>query len=104
MNRVVLKSKTRSGNLSVGSAGMLVGVFVAAFSLMASAGVYDDAIFWFRGGKTVGTAVTGSLFDEAHANDTNHPNHKGAFTGYEDCRSIVREKVQFPSCATIPRK
>ena len=104
MSRVALKSKTLSRNLSAGLAGALAGVFVAAFSLMVSAGVYDDAIFWFRGGKTVGPAVTGSLFDEVHADNTDHANHKGAFIGYEDCRSIVREKVQFPSWRDDPEE
>ena len=62
--------------------------------------IYDDAIFWFRGGTNVTangrTAVKGDLFDSIHANDPSHKNHTAAFFGYEDCRVLRYEDMQFP--------
>ena len=75
------------------SVSLAVGMSAGA----AFGGVYDDALFWFRGGKTSGTAVAGSLFDEMHADDPSHANHQAVFTGYEDCRTIEPESVKFPS-------
>lgn len=69
--------------------------------------IYDDAIFWFRGGTNVTangrTAVKGDLFDSIHANDPPHKNHTAAFFGYEDCRVLRYEDVQFP-CNRDDRK
>ncbi len=69
--------------------------------------IYDDAIFWFRGGTNVTangrTAVKGDLFDSIHANDPSHKNHTAAFFGYEDCRVLRYEDVQFP-CNRDDRK
>ena len=47
-------------------------------ALLAQGGVYDDAIYWFRGGKTTGTGTAVQMFDEMHASDTSHANHSGA--------------------------
>ena len=66
----------------------------AALCLAATAygDVYDDAIFWFRGGTNVTangrTAVKGDLFDSIHANDPSHKNHTASIWGYEDCRVL----------------
>ena len=69
--------------------------------------VYDDAIFWFRGGTNVTangrTAVKGDLFDSIHANDPSHKNHTASIWGYEDCRVLRYEDVQFP-CNRDDRK
>lgn len=68
----------------------------------ACAGVYDDAIFWFRGGKATGPAGTGSLFDEMHADAPAHANHGAVFYGDPDCRSIEEEDVLMPCWRDIP--
>ena len=69
--------------------------------------IYDDAIFWFRGGTNVTangrTAVKGDLFDSIHANDPSHKNHTASIWGYEDCRVLRYEDVQFP-CNRDDRK
>jgi len=69
--------------------------------------IYDDAIFWFRGGTNVTangrTAVDGDLFDSIHANDPTHKNHKASFWGYEENRVLRYENVQFP-CNRDDRK
>lgn len=64
---------------------------VACFAAVAAYGdIYDDAIFWFRGGTNVTangrTAVKGDFFDSIHANDPTHKNHTASIWGYEDCR------------------
>ena len=51
-----------------------------AFAAHGSANVFDDAVFWFRGGKDRGNDYlmwqTGEFFDDLHANDTTHENHQ----------------------------
>ena len=78
-----------------------------ALASVAYGDVYDDAIFWFRGGTNVTangrTAVKGDLFDSIHANDPSHKNHTATFFGYEDCRVLRYEDVQFP-CNRDDRK
>ncbi|MGN0847957.1 MAG: hypothetical protein ACI4RA_11340 [Kiritimatiellia bacterium] len=74
--------------------GVLAGLLVAPH--LAAGGVYDDAIFWFRGGKTVGTGADVKLFDEIHASDTTHANHGAQFKGLAESRAIVEEDVKFP--------
>lgn len=56
-------------------------VFVAclAFAAQGSTNVFNDAVFWFRGGKDLngdGYMKQGEFFDDLHANDDNHGNHK----------------------------
>ena len=81
---------------------------VACFAAVAAYGdIYDDAIFWFRGGTNVTangrTAVKGDFFDSIHANDPTHKNHTASIWGYEDCRVLRYEDVQFP-CNRDDRK
>ena len=57
------------------------GVFAACLTFAAhgSANVFDDAVFWFRGGKDIngnGYMQSGEFFDDLHANDASHNNHK----------------------------
>ena len=51
----------------------------------AEANVFDDAVFWFRGGKdhvTVnGQLDKGEFFDDMHANDPSHTNYTLAVYG-----------------------
>ena len=81
----------------------------AALCMVATAygDIYDDAIFWFRGGTNVTangrTAVKGDFFDSIHANDPTHKNHTASIWGYEDCRVLRYEDVQFP-CNRDDRK
>lgn len=77
----------------------VVAVFGAA-AACAETSVYNDAIWWFRGGRDAdgdGIAQAGELFDGLHADDTAHTNHTASFTGYEEARKWTTESVQFPS-------
>ena len=43
-----------------------------------STNVFNDAVFWFRGGKDINNdsyIQQGEFFDDLHANDTGHVNH-----------------------------
>ena len=87
------------------------GAFVAflTFAAHGSANVFDDAVFWFRGGKDIngdGCMQQGEFFDDLHANDTNHPNHKAIMVNYlvdskskafRSNASFVPENVVFPA-------
>ena len=84
-----------------------MGAAALCLATTAYGDVYDDAIFWFRGGTNVTangrTAVKGDLFDSIHANDPSHKNHTASIWGYEDCRVLRYEDVQFP-CNRDDRK
>ena len=58
----------------------LSGVFVAClgFAAQGAPNVFDDAVFWFRGGKDDGDGYMqqGEFFDDLHANDNGNPNHQ----------------------------
>ena len=63
----------------------VVFVMCFAFAAHGSANVFDDAVFWFRGGKDIsgdGKMQQGEFFDDLHANDTNHANHKASMVSY----------------------
>ena len=85
----------------------MMGAAALCLAATAYGDIYDDAIYWFRGGTNVTangrTAVKGDLFDSIHANDPTHNNHKAAIYGYEDCRILRYEDVQFP-CNRDDRK
>ena len=55
--------------------------------------VFNDAVYWFRGGKDIngnGTMDSGEAFDNLHANDANHANHGGmAVKGWKENCSFV---------------
>ena len=90
------------------------GVFVAclAFAAHGSANVFDDAVFWFRGGKDKngnGYMQQGEFFDDLHANDAGHANHNmsmstsywtGENAGYRANATFGDEQVSFPSLGT----
>ena len=62
-------------------------VFVAclAFAAHGSANVFDDAVFWFRGGKdknTDGYMDYGEFFDDLRANTPNDGNHNMTMSSY----------------------
>ena len=85
-------------------------VFAAclAFAAHGSANVFDDAVFWFRGGKDIngnGYMQSGEFFDDLHANDDSHPNHQMLVTKYSGSQTgpfrenavFRNEQVVFPS-------
>ena len=89
---------------------VMSGVFVVclAFAANGATNVFDDAVFWFRGGKDIngdGCMQQGEFFDDLHANETNHPNHSkmqmlsysGAYAPYKQNAAILTEKVIFPA-------
>ena len=88
------------------------GVFVAclAFAAQGSTNVFNDAVFWFRGGKDCVTAngymQQGEFFDDLHADDSTHDNHKmsmstsyytGDYAGFRANAVIRSEPVVFPA-------
>ena len=78
----------------------LVGMAVAALAAFAG-NVYDDAVFWFRGGKERVTAngqmETGEFFDDMHADDLAHANHSLPLKGYAENAVFATEPVVFPA-------
>ena len=85
-------------------------IFVAclAFAAYGSANVFDDAVFWFRGGKDCVTAdgymQQGEFFDDLHADDASHNNHKmpmtgytGSYVGFKENAELRGEQVVFPA-------
>ena len=91
------------------------GAFVACLTFAAhgSANVFDDAVFWFRGGKDKSNdrymRQTGEFFDDLHANDTSHENHQMEVQSYTSpaiadgfkSNAVFRmEKVIYPALGT----
>lgn len=76
---------------------------VAAFVTTAHGytNVFSDAVFWFRGGKDCVTAdgqlERGEFFDDLHADDSSHSNHKMEVTGYAENGTFATEPVVFPA-------
>lgn len=71
--------------------------------------VFNDAVYWFRGGKDIngnGTMDGGEVFDDLHANDANHANHgRMAVKGWKENSSFVTEDVILPAYgADAPRE
>ena len=104
MNRLSMRKSLRA--MSV--------VFVAslAFAAHGSANVFDDAVFWFRGGKDIsgdGYMQQGEFFDDLHANDVSHANHNmsmsssyytGDSAAFKGNAVIQKEQVVFPALGT----
>ena len=86
-------------------------VFVAslAFAANGSTNVFNDAVFWFRGGKDISgdhCMQQGEFFDDLHADDENHANHKMTMVNYlsdsnskafKENAAFVSEQVVFPA-------
>ena len=71
----------------------LIGGVIAVASLAAmpaAGGVYDDCVWWFRGGRDAdssGTLTTGEFYDEIHAGDPADTAHANAVvSGTLTCR------------------
>ena len=84
-----------------------------AFAAHGSANVFDDAVFWFRGGKDCvnadGYMQQGEFFDDLHADNTAHANHQMAVQSYASpsvadgfkSNAVFRmESVVFPALGT----
>ena len=82
-------------------AAMGIAGIVAGLVRPAVANVFDDAVFWFRGGKdrvTVnGQLERGEFFDDMHADDPAHTNHSLAVVGYPENITFRTEPVVFPA-------
>lgn len=82
----------------------MLGCFLAVFGICSADGasVYDDAVFWFRGGRELGTPdgllQTGEFFDDLHADDLEHANHQVPFSGETEAMVLRTEKVVSPVC------
>ena len=83
-------------------------VFIAclAFAASGATNVFNDAVFWFRGGKDIvggdGYMQKGDFFDDLHANDASHDNHKMTMVNYNIAAfrpnaAFVTERVVFPA-------
>ena len=78
-----------------------LAAWVLAATASAAPTVYDDAVFWFRGGKDCVTAngnlETGEFFDDLHADDEGHAHHQ--LPPVAGCENAVfrTERVVFPS-------
>ena len=92
------------------------GAFVACLTFAAhgSANVFDDAVFWFRGGKDIsgdGCMQQGEFFDDLHADNDSHDNHKmsmtgytGSYVGFKENAEFRGEQVVFPALGTSVTK
>ena len=102
-------------SLTVGRFSMATNIVFAtclAFAAHGSTSVFDDAVFWFRGGKDKngnGYMQQGEFFDDLHANDAGHANHNmsmstsywtGENAGYRANATFRDEQVSFPSMGT----
>ena len=68
-------------NTIVASTAAMLACFLTAMPETAhgAPNVFDDAVFWFRGGKDLngdGYMQKGEFFDDLHANDVSHANHQ----------------------------
>ena len=103
--------------IAAASAAMLAG-FVSAIPLSVdgSTNVFDDAVFWFRGGKDISgdhCMQQGEFFDDLHADDENHANHKMSMVNYladsnskafKENAALVSEQVVFPALGKAVEK
>ena len=119
MRQITLKKPVASVS-SLGGSALVVfaatfACFMSAVSLPAhgAANVFDDAVFWFRGGKDLngdGYMQKGEFFDDLHADDNGHANHQMGmssenYTGqynslFTGNAVIQKEDVVFPALGT----
>ena len=92
---------------------VVAAIATAAFAtltmpVLGSTNVFDDAVFWFRGGKDCVTADgqmrTGEFFDDLRADDDSHANHQLEVTGYAENGVFRTENVVFPALGTAYSK
>lgn len=118
MRQITLKKPVASVSSLGGSARVVFAAtfacFMSAASLSAqgSTNVFNDAVFWFRGGKDLngdGYMQQGEFFDDLHANDPAHDNHKmdmssmyytGQLDEFKKNAVFKKEPVVFPALGT----
>ena len=89
-------------------------IFVAclAFAAHGATNVFEDAVFWFRGGKDIGGdgyMQKGDFFDDLQANEPTHDNHQmymstsyytGQLEPFKENAVFRDEQVVFPALGT----
>ena len=83
--------------------GSILGSACLVVAAYGSANVFDDAVFWFRGGKDVnsdGYLDGDEFFDDLQANVPDHANHTWTIAGYKENATFVTDKVVFPALGT----
>ena len=119
MRQITLKKPVASVSSLGGSARVVFAAtfacFMSAASLSAqgSTNVFNDAVFWFRGGKDKNSNTymeRGEFFDDLHADDSTHGNHdmemsSTHYTGSNNSQFkgnavIQEEDVVFPALGT----
>ena len=90
----------------------IVFVMCLAFAANGATNVFNDAVFWFRGGKDIngdGYMQQGEFFDDLHANAASHDNHKmgmsseyytGLLDAFKENAVLQEEPVVFPALGT----
>ena len=98
------------------SAMSAVLVVCFAFAAHGAANVFDDAVFWFRGGKDKNNDTyidQGEFFDDLHANENGHRNHNMTMSStlYKDDYAMFKgnavfrnEQLVFPALGTSAAK
>lgn len=102
-------------NTIVASTAAMLACFLTAMPEPAhgAPNVFDDAVFWFRGGKDRNGDLymrqQGEFFDDLHADDTTHANHQSevqTYTGialadgFKANAVFQTERVVFPALGT----
>ena len=102
-------------NTIVASTAAMLACFLTAMPETAhgAPNVFDDAVFWFRGGKDRNgdryMRQQGEFFDDLHADDTTHANHQSevqTYTsssladGFKANAVFQTERVVFPALGT----
>ena len=118
MRQITLKKPVASVSSLGGSARVVFAATVACFmsaaslSAQGSTNVFNDAVFWFRGGKDInndGYIQQGEFFDDLHANDASHVNHTmpmstsyytGDSVAFKGNAVLQNETVVFPALGT----
>ena len=99
--------------LAVSAAALACSMSAASLPAQGSTNVFDDAVFWFRGGKDKNNDTymdPGEFFDDLHADVPTHANHDMAmsseyYTGTNNSQFkgnavIQEEDVVFPALGT----
>ena len=126
MRQITLKKPVASVS-SLGGSALVVfaatfACFMSAASLPAqgSTNVFNDAVFWFRGGKDkdlsgdgVGCMQQGEFFDDLNATNNSHANHQMSMQNYlkdtsskafKNNAAFVSEPVVFPALGNSAAK
>lgn len=119
MRQTMLKKPVASVSSLGGSALVVFAATLVCFmsaaplSAQGSTNVFNDAVFWFRGGKDLnddGYMQKGEFFDDLHADDESHANHQmgmssenytGQYNSLFTGNAVLQnEDVVFPALGT----